>query len=114
MQNQQFVEEVIPKIVNEGINRVLTMLPSSSEIKNVVFSLNKDGAPGPDGFGAFFFQTYWDIIRSEVESATLQFFKQSYLLPNFNANTLACCLRSREPIHWDNFDLLQWQISNLK
>jgi hypothetical protein len=34
---------------------MLTMIPSPSEIKNAVFELNKDNAPGPDGFGAFFF-----------------------------------------------------------
>jgi hypothetical protein len=34
------------------------MLPSLMEKKNAVFSMNKDGTPGPDGFGAFFFQNY--------------------------------------------------------
>lgn len=54
-----------------------------------MFASNKDGAPGPDGYGAFFFQTFWDIIHKDVESTTLEFFKTSWLLPNFNANILA-------------------------
>ncbi|KAI5444993.1 hypothetical protein KIW84_013317 [Lathyrus oleraceus] len=63
VQDQRFVDEVIPNLVDEGSNVMLTMLPSSLEIKNVVFALNKDGAPGSNGFGDFFFQTFWDIIH---------------------------------------------------
>jgi hypothetical protein len=38
-------------------------LPSAEEIKKAVFAMCKDSAPGPDGFGAFFYQTYWEIIN---------------------------------------------------
>lgn len=52
------IEEVIPNLITDRINNMLTMLPSDEEISNAVFSLNKDSAPGPDGFGAvFFFKT---------------------------------------------------------
>jgi len=34
------------------------MLPSMEEIHNAVFNMNKEGAPGPDGFGAIFFQSF--------------------------------------------------------
>ncbi|MCH93266.1 RNA-directed DNA polymerase (Reverse transcriptase), partial [Trifolium medium] len=67
---------------------MLTIIPTHEEIKNAVFNLNKDSAPGPDGVGAIFFQTYWDIIKHDVYKAVLQFFTSSWLLPNFNANTL--------------------------
>ncbi|MCI07075.1 RNA-directed DNA polymerase (Reverse transcriptase), partial [Trifolium medium] len=50
------IEDVIPNLLTDNINNMLTMLPSFDEIKNAVFSLNKDSAPGPDGFGALFFQ----------------------------------------------------------
>jgi len=52
------VEDVIPNLITEDTNNMLTMRPSRDDVKNVVFSLNKDGAPGPDGFGAFFFQHF--------------------------------------------------------
>jgi hypothetical protein len=58
LQESLLAEEVIPNLVTPDINSVMTMLPSSDEIKAVVFGLNKDSAPGPDGFGAFFFQHY--------------------------------------------------------
>jgi hypothetical protein len=35
------------------------MIPSPSKIKSAVFGLNKEGAPGPYGFGAFFYHIYW-------------------------------------------------------
>jgi hypothetical protein len=53
-----------------------------------VFELNKESAPGPDGFGAFFFHTYWDIIHQDVVNAVTEFFSTGLLMPNFNANTL--------------------------
>jgi hypothetical protein len=57
-QDNGMVEEVIPKLITDSINTLLTLLPSVLEIKNAVFSMNKDGAPRPDGFGSFFFQIY--------------------------------------------------------
>jgi len=82
------VQEVIPNLVDENVNTLLTMLPSHLEIKNAVFDLNTEGAPGPDGFGAYFFQTYWDIVANDVINAVIEFFNTSWLLPNFNENTL--------------------------
>ncbi|XP_058742332.1 uncharacterized protein LOC131614798 [Vicia villosa] len=69
-------------------NAMLTLLPSMEEIKAAVFSLNKDSAPGPDGFGAVFYQTYWDIIKGDVSKAVLQFFDSGWVLPGFNSNTI--------------------------
>lgn len=49
------VEEVIPKLVTKQSNALLSSLPSFVEVQNVVFSLNKDGSPGHDGFEGHFF-----------------------------------------------------------
>ncbi|GAU50883.1 hypothetical protein TSUD_411120 [Trifolium subterraneum] len=82
------IEEVIPSLITEDINKMLTLMPSLAEIQSAVFSMNKDGAPGPDGFGAFFFQTYWEILKDDVSNAMLEFFSTNRIMPNFNSNTV--------------------------
>jgi hypothetical protein len=77
LQEQLLAAEVIPNLVTPELNTLLTMLPSHQEIKAAVFALNKDSAPGPDGFGAFFFQHFWDIIHTDVINAVLEFFTTS-------------------------------------
>ena len=88
LQEQLLVEEVIPKMIDDTTNNLLIMSPSELEVKNAVFGLNPDGAPGPDGFGACFYQTYWEIIKKDVLAAVLQFFQSGWLPPNYNSNTL--------------------------
>jgi hypothetical protein len=89
LQDSLLAEEVIPSLVTDEINTLLTVLPSHLEIKSAVFALNKDSAPGPDGFGAFFFQHYWEIIKNDVINAILEFFTTSWILPGFNSNIIA-------------------------
>lgn len=81
-------EEVIPNLINEEINNMLTMLPSPSEIYKAVMAMNKNDAPWPDGFGGIFYQTYWDIVKKDVINAVLEFFTKDWLLPNFNCNSI--------------------------
>ncbi|MCI56496.1 RNA-directed DNA polymerase (Reverse transcriptase), partial [Trifolium medium] len=50
--DQSFLDDVIPQVIDDRLNSILTMLPTPEEIKNAVFDLNNDSAPGPDGFGA--------------------------------------------------------------
>jgi hypothetical protein len=50
LQDPLLADDVIPKLITEEINALITMLPSQQEIKAAVFPLNKDSAPGPDGF----------------------------------------------------------------
>jgi hypothetical protein len=88
-QDNGMVEEVIPKLITDSINTLLTLLRSVLEIKNVVFSMNKDGAPRPDGFGSFFFQIYWDIICEDFCNAVLEFFHSNWIMPNYNADTIS-------------------------
>jgi hypothetical protein len=103
LQDQLLVDEVIPNLVSDSVNALLTMLPSYEEIKNAVFSLNKDSAPGPDGYGAFFYQTYWEIIHQDVVNVVLQFFTSGWIMPNFNSNTLILVPKTQNADSIDQF-----------
>jgi hypothetical protein len=78
--------DVIPSLITDRINNILTLITSQEEIHQAVFSLNKDSAPGPDGFGALFYQTFWEIIKKDVSNAVLDFFQNGWILLNFNSN----------------------------
>jgi len=58
-----------------------------------VFSLNDDGAPCPDVYGAFCYQTLWEIVKNDVYKPVLKFFQSRRMMPNFNANTLVLILK---------------------
>lgn len=44
------------------------------EVKDAVFSLNKDSASGPDGFSGEFFHNFWDIIEEDIVAVVMTFF----------------------------------------
>ncbi|XP_058073110.1 uncharacterized protein LOC131221824 [Magnolia sinica] len=56
------------------MNKELFKLVSIEEVRQAVFSIPADSAPGPDGFGGAFFTSYWDIIQADLFVASLDFF----------------------------------------
>jgi hypothetical protein len=68
-----------------------------------VSSLNKDSAPGPDGFGDFFFQHYWDIVHKAVVNAVREFFTSGWNLPGYNSNIIVLLPKSPDAISIDQY-----------
>lgn len=50
---------ILSSKVSVEMNDFLTSIPSDSEIHQAVLSINGGKAPGPDGFSAKFYQSYW-------------------------------------------------------
>lgn len=80
------IEQVVPSLVSNDDNDLLTIIPSHEEIKSTVFAMNGDGAPGPDGFRGCFYQAFWDVVGEDVCNFVCQFFSQGWLWPNLNSN----------------------------
>jgi hypothetical protein len=66
LQVDDLIDGVVPNLISDDLNHLLTMLPSPQEIFRGVCSLNKDSAPGPDGFGANFYQTIGILLLSRM------------------------------------------------
>lgn len=47
------------------------------EVLEVVKGMNRDKAPGPDGFSMTFFQDCWDVIKSDLMMVLLDFHAHS-------------------------------------
>lgn len=105
------VADTIPSLVSCEDNNMLLRLPQWEEIKNVVFALNGDGAPGPDGFRGHFYQTYWDVVGIDVIHSVQDFFISGQLASNINSNLIvlipkvagARVMGDYHPIALDNF-----------
>ena len=82
------IDTVIPQLVSEEQNVELTRIPSSDEIKQTLFSMDADSAPGPDGFGGTFYHTAWPIIEQDITRAISNFFQTGNLTQNLNSNFL--------------------------
>nr|GEU99310.1 hypothetical protein [Tanacetum cinerariifolium] len=70
---------------------------SLKEIKDVLFNMNDDKAPGPDGFSAKFFKGAWSIVGAKFSQAILDFFSNGKLLKEINPTIIALVPKSQTP-----------------
>ncbi|GJX07985.1 RNA-directed DNA polymerase, eukaryota, reverse transcriptase zinc-binding domain protein [Tanacetum coccineum] len=67
----------------------MTRAITRQEIKEALFSMGNDKAPGPDGYTSAFFKEAWDIIADDVTSAVSEFFINGRLLKELNHTIIA-------------------------
>lgn len=81
--------DVIPALITPGLNDMLIDVPTLEEVRDTIFSLSGDSAPGPDGFTGKFFSSCWDIIGSDLLSAILEFFAGFDMLKSWTSTLIA-------------------------
>lgn len=81
------IGEVVDGIANRLTTEHCAFLDApftKDEIKNAVFRMDPYKALGSDGFNPMFFQKFWDVIASDVESLCLQVLNSGVLPQNVN------------------------------
>lgn len=73
------------------------------EIKQAMFSLNKDLSGGPDGFNAFFFTTCWHVVQDDVLKDITHFFKRYKMHNSFNTAYITLIPKSRSADNVQDF-----------
>ena len=93
----------IPPLVSMEENLMLCAIPDALEIKEVVFSMAAENAPGPDGFSAGFFVECWDTVNMDVINAVQVFFKGDELPRGWKATFLALIPKKDDPESFSEF-----------
>lgn len=57
---------------------------TEKEIKDALFSIDDNTAPGIDGYGSKFFKTYWEIVKKDVCEAVWEFYNSGKMLTAIN------------------------------
>ncbi|XP_074291402.1 uncharacterized protein LOC141618193 [Silene latifolia] len=73
------------------------VVQKGKKIKEVVFSIPNDKAPGPDGYSSQFFKDSWEIVGEEICNAISYFFQSGQLLKQLNSTLLTLISKVARP-----------------
>ncbi|CAA7016344.1 unnamed protein product [Microthlaspi erraticum] len=93
-------DEVSPLSVNElqskllyrcpsSLAEIIVKIPTDEEIRDTIFSLPKNKAPGPDGFTVEFFTMSWDLVGQDLTEAVKSFFINGSLRRQVNSTVIS-------------------------
>ncbi|GJV18645.1 hypothetical protein Tco_1367665 [Tanacetum coccineum] len=80
----------------EGVE-IMVMHLSDMEIKEALFDICDNKAPGLDGYSAKFFKCAWSVIKNEVCDAVKEFFRTGKILGEINATLITLVPKSKTP-----------------
>ncbi|GJW74463.1 RNA-directed DNA polymerase, eukaryota, reverse transcriptase zinc-binding domain protein [Tanacetum coccineum] len=73
------------------------------EIKDAMFTIGDNKAPGPDGFSAKFFKNAWHIVCKDVCRAVKEFFSNGQRLGELNATIISLVPKIESPFKVSGF-----------
>ncbi|KAL8106747.1 hypothetical protein AgCh_023493 [Apium graveolens] len=84
-------ERLSLKQISEDQKQFLIMPITDLEVKEALFAIHPDKAPGNDGLNPAFFQVYWDIVGQDLCNFCKTFFQTGRLSDSVNT-TLVCLI----------------------
>ncbi|KAL2929883.1 LINE-1 retrotransposable element ORF2 protein, partial [Bienertia sinuspersici] len=93
---QQEIVDLGPVVQSEQ-KLGLVSIPTHEEVKKIMHSIKGDKAPGPDGFGSYFYQDNWELVGEEVSEAVCSFFRTGKLLREMNTTFLSLIPKNNCP-----------------
>eukprot|EP00253_Pinus_taeda_P018086 PITA_18086 len=94
---------VIPSLVSEEDNVSLMSPATEEEITNIVWSMDPDKAPGPDGFSIHFYRICWEIIKFDLFRMIRGVLKKAKMGGGTKSTFLALIPKETNPRSFDRY-----------
>ncbi|XP_016168284.1 uncharacterized protein LOC107610797 [Arachis ipaensis] len=92
----------MPTLSTEACAKLIDPV-SFMEVKLAVFSMSPFKNPGPDGFQAYFFKEYWEIIGTEIWNIVRSAFLGEYLNPSIMETLIVLIPKIDNPTFMKDF-----------
>lgn len=83
--------------VTPEMNNALMKDPTEEEIKEAVFAINPDKAPGPDSMTSLFYQRFWNFIGKDIVHTVQKFFYSGELDERINQTNICLIPKTERP-----------------
>eukprot|EP00253_Pinus_taeda_P025043 PITA_25043 len=93
----------IPQLVSSDDNDTLLSPVSEEEISNIVWPMEPDKAPGPDGFSIHFYRICWELIKSDLLRMVQDFMRKAKVGGGMNSTFLALIPKEANPSLFDRY-----------
>ncbi|MCH93205.1 retrotransposon protein putative unclassified [Trifolium medium] len=88
---------ISPKITQED-NESLVADITKEEVKNALFQMHPDKAPGPDGFNPAFYQHFWDLCGNDIFEAVKEWLQRGYFPSSLNETNICLIPKCENPM----------------
>ena len=97
------LENLIGPLISDAENIELCRIPTTQEIKEVMFGLNSQKSPSLDGLPALFYKIYWATVGSDVIDIVKSFFRSSRMLNEVNNSLIVLIPKIKSPSFVNHF-----------
>lgn len=99
---EEALRYIIPKVSLE-INIELTKIPSDMEIKEAIFAINPDKAPGPDDMTSLFYQRFWRETAKDIAVFVRDIFETNFFDQRLNQINICLIPKTVRPREMTEF-----------
>ena len=85
----------IPQVSQKENDGLISQF-TETEVRDVVFQIEHNKAPGPDGFLVKFYQVFWNLIKDDLITLFMDFHKEELNLYSLNFGIIALIPKIQE------------------
>lgn len=89
--------------VTETMNDKLESELTRAEINVVIKQMGPLKSPGPDEFGAYFFQTHWETVGDDTSKVVVNFLNGEGMFHSLNFTHIALTPKLKKSVNVDDF-----------